>query len=256
MEIHIECAEGSSDSAGEILRKHGFVVLRQVLDTGTVASARREVVSAFAELDDRRDRLGDDDRRLLNRLEMPVPREEPRFRLRVENFRVLDSDPLRRVIYDFSGGDFFWHFPPMIRRQVRGVPGAALPYHQDFAYTCHYSRFLVCWTPLTACGVDAPGLELVSDAHHHELKHGRASLWEYGVDGCTAKALSERGIGLELSPGDVVLFTSLTPHRTYVTEEMTKPRLAIDFRAVARKEVGAGVRQERRFVDPLHFRLI
>ena len=244
------------ESAAELIRKHGLVVMKGVLDTAAIVAVHRHVVSAFAELDARRDRLSDEDRRLLDRLEMPVPRDGPQFRLRVENFRVLDSDSLRRVIRNVVGGDFIWHFPPMVRRQSRGVPGAALPYHQDFAYTRHYSHFLVCWTPLNACGIDAPGLELVPDAHHREFDHDRSWLWEYGLDESTATSLAARGMAPELAPGDVVLFTSLTPHRTYVTDEMAQTRIAIDFRAVGLNAINPVVRKQRRFVDPVDFQLI
>ncbi|MCA8920205.1 MAG: phytanoyl-CoA dioxygenase family protein [Planctomycetes bacterium] len=239
-----------TQQANDLLAQEGFVVLRQVLDAERVRALGAEVGAAFASLDGRKASLDPEDLRLLERLEMPVPQRGERFRLRVENYRVLDSQPLREIIRRWAGGEFCWHFPPMLRRQQPGVPGAALPYHQDFAYTRHYPKFLVCWTPLSPCGEHAPGLELVRGEHRQELAHGAGATWEFGFDPETAESYAARGIAPVLEPGDVVLFTSLTPHRTYLTRDMTKTRLTIDFRAAAAADLTAELRASRRFVDP------
>jgi len=123
--------------ASALLKEHSLLILRQALDSARVQTVAREAQDAFAELDAGRESLSDEDRRLLDRMEMPVPQQDRGFRLRLENYRVLDSSRLRSII-EGTVGPFLWHYPPMIRRQTPENTSAALPYHQDFSYTRHY----------------------------------------------------------------------------------------------------------------------
>ncbi len=97
-----------------------------------------------------------------------------------------------------------------------------------------------CWTALTPCGVDAPGLELVTqrldalipatdltDRHLHE-RFGPEAFWRPA-----------------LQAGDALLFGGDTLHRTHVAPTMTQTRTSIEWRFFAADNPPARLRGER-----------
>lgn len=237
-------------AAGAALSETGVVLLRRLLDPAALAELATEVRSAFESLDARRSALSEEDRRLLDRMEMPVPDPDGAFRLRIRNYRVLDVPRLREILAA-AVGPFLWHFPPMIRRQTPQAARAFLPFHQDWAYTPHYRRFFTCWTTLTPCGRDAPGLEVFCSPVREDMEHREEGLWERGVSDERLRALGGRETCAPvLEPGDVVVFGEHTLHRTAAGPAMTRTRYSIDFRAVPESEIRPEVRLRRKFVDP------
>lgn len=239
-------------SAVAALREYGFVVLRQVLDRDLLSRKLRETVEEFERLDAMRDRLSGDDRRSLDRMEMPVPQPQTGFRLQPDNYRLLDRPLIRDVIFEYQG-PFLWHYPPQVRRQNAKVESALLPYHQDVAYAGgRYARFVVCWVPLTSCGRTAPGLEFLVGRVDEHLRHEAAGAWEAGINGATIESLqtSLPAHAPALEAGDIVLFDEHTLHRTYYEPHMQDVRFNFDFRAPALDGLQPGVRDARRFIEP------
>jgi ectoine hydroxylase-related dioxygenase (phytanoyl-CoA dioxygenase family) len=111
-----------------------------------------------------------------------------------------------------------------------------LPFHRD--QTVIGSRLLNIWIPLVACGRDAPGLELVAGSDGTPLDPAnplaaglveRARLDEASVlEAFPAEALWRP----VLAPGDVLVFSGETIHRTYIAPGMKRPRASIDLRLV------------------------
>lgn len=237
--------------AAHAFRQWGSVVLRQVLDRMHVRQLAADALAAFVALDQRRFRLSPADRRTLDRMEMPVADGGGSFRMRLANYAVLDT-PLLVDTIEALAGPFLWHVPPQVRRQSPEAPDAFLPFHQDDAYTHHYHRFIVCWTPLTACGADAPGLELAMGRVEEALEHRASGLWEAGVPAERLEALLRHlpRYAPVLEPGDAVLFGSRTLHRTYVPAGLQRTRLSIDFRAAPCAAIPDDVRRQRQFIHP------
>jgi hypothetical protein len=242
----------SVNLAVSALRENGFVILRKVLDRELLARKLREAQVEFERLDAIRERLSEEDRRSLDRMEMPVPEPETGLRVQPDNYQLLNHPLIREVIFRYQGA-FLWHYPPQVRRQNPRVESALLPYHQDVAYSRgRYDRFVVCWVPLTACGNTAPGLEFLVGRIDEDLQHEAAGAWEAGINGATIESLratlpSHAPI---LETGDVILFGEHTLHRTYFHPEMQDVRLNFDFRAPSLSGLHPGVRDTRRFVEP------
>ncbi|MDP1646939.1 MAG: phytanoyl-CoA dioxygenase family protein [Rubrivivax sp.] len=133
----------------------------------------------------------------------------------------------------------------------RAPPGhAAHGWHQDGALHFDFGtlranrvplRMLTCWIALTPCGGDAPGLELLRtplagllpppelDAQRVFEQHASAEFW--------------RPL---MGPGDLLLFSGDTLHRTHVAPAMTQHRVSLELRFVAAEDRSPQLRGERR----------
>jgi phytanoyl-CoA hydroxylase len=119
-------------------------------------------------------------------------------------------------------------------------PVREFPWHQDNGYTfVEPQSYLTCWVPLTPATVDngcpwvVPGMHLYGTVHHEMTSWG----WCCDVDSSSA-------VPIEAEPGDVVVFSSLTPHRTgpNTTDEVRKAYIlqyAPDGAEVVRPEDGS-----------------
>ncbi|MBU3005755.1 phytanoyl-CoA dioxygenase family protein [Paraglaciecola arctica] len=91
---------------------------------------------------------------------------------------------------------------------------------------------VTCWIALTRCGVDAPGLEFVTETIDellvpNELSHksilnrySSGSLWQP-----------------QMQAGDAVIFKGGTLHRTHVVEQMRANRTSVELRFVATHKI-------------------
>ena len=139
------------------------------------------------------------------------------------------------------------------RRQypLAGYPRghAAHSWHQDGALGFDFPAFadrplppdallpmVTCWIALTACGDDAPGLELAGPCRHELLPLDALS--EARV---RASVAARDGDCPVLAPGDAIVFGGGLLHRTHVTPAMTRTRTSIELRFVAPARVGAGL---------------
>jgi len=84
------------------------------------------------------------------------------------------------------------------------------PWHQDNGYTfMSPQQYLTCWIPLTDATVEngcpwvAPGLHLMGTLAHDPTPAGLACLTE-----------ASQAVAVPAKAGDIVVFSSLTPHRT------------------------------------------
>jgi ectoine hydroxylase-related dioxygenase (phytanoyl-CoA dioxygenase family) len=89
-------------------------------------------------------------------------------------------------------------------------PQREFPWHQDNGYTfVEPQQYLTCWVPLTpatlmnGCPWVVPGLHRLGTLAHRTTRLGYQCLDD-----------PEGAVGVEAQPGDVVVFSSLTPHRT------------------------------------------
>jgi hypothetical protein len=104
------------------------------------------------------------------------------------------------------------------------------------------------WTPLVACGVEAPGMVVIPmsvadsrkylehDRSGHDAVEGDIALMHHfrcckmASDVMTANRLSERSWAPEFALGDVLAFTNFTIHATHCTPAMTQPRSSLEIR--------------------------
>jgi hypothetical protein len=114
----------------------------------------------------------------------------------------------------------------------RVPPDSGTSWHQDGAFLGRDVRSLNLWLSLSACGVDAPGLELVPrrfDELRQTGTEGAAFDWSVSPEvvqhavGAGAAVTSP-----EFGPGDALLFDHMFLHRTGVRPGMTRERWAIE----------------------------
>ena len=86
-------------------------------------------------------------------------------------------------------------------------------------------RVVTCWIALTPCGVDAPGLELVTDRVDRMLSPGQLA------DGAVEQRWPTwRRTRPALQAGDALVFSGDVLHRTHVSAAMTQTRTSIELR--------------------------
>jgi hypothetical protein len=104
-------------------------------------------------------------------------------------------------------------------------------WHQDGAFLGRHVRTLNCWLALSACGVDAPGLEIVPRRFDDVLPSGTdGAYFDWSVSPAVVSEVAG-GAGVlspEFAPGDALLFDHLFLHRTGVRPGMTHERWAIE----------------------------
>jgi ectoine hydroxylase-related dioxygenase (phytanoyl-CoA dioxygenase family) len=86
-------------------------------------------------------------------------------------------------------------------------------------------RMVTCWIALTPCGVDAPGLELVTDRIDHLV-------WPRQLADAAVAQLwpMERRVCPVLDAGDALIFDGSVLHRTHVSAAMSRTRTSIELR--------------------------
>ncbi|MDB5092035.1 MAG: hypothetical protein JWO85_136 [Candidatus Eremiobacteraeota bacterium] len=124
-----------------------------------------------------------------------------------------------------------------VRSIVLSRPDAHLPFHQD--QTILKRPLLNIWVALDACGVDAPGLELVTESWSELRDPSPPEQPQFAVDHARLDAASvleafaaERFWRPVLQPGDAMLFSGATIHRTHVHAAMTADRMSVELRLV------------------------
>lgn len=104
-------------------------------------------------------------------------------------------------------------------------------YHQDGSFLGEGTRAVNVWIAFTPCGGDrpTPGLELVP-ARVEQILETDPRLGRAAIDGWLVHEVAgEAGkVVPTFEPGDGLLFDERLVHRTYLTEDMVEPRLALE----------------------------
>lgn len=105
-------------------------------------------------------------------------------------------------------------------------------FHQDGAFLGgEAARTMNIWIALTEAGVDAPGLEVFPDRVTEILPvggEGATVSWEMNEERTYDRLGRDRMAVPRFRPGDALIFDQMCVHRTHVTPEMTKLRLAYE----------------------------
>ena len=150
-------------------------------------------------------------------------------RLMFEMLDMFERAGLRDVITRYLGERPAISVNKCTLRKVDASAGTA--WHQDGAFLGEDARALNVWLSLSDCGVDAPGLDVVSRRLDHIVPTGtEGAIFDWSVSDAVAVASAgEAGIVRPtFEPGDVVLFDHLNLHRTAVEPGMPNTRYAIE----------------------------
>jgi len=151
--------------------------------------------------------------------------------------QVLISKRVRNLARIYLGKEPSLDPNSHIRQVVPGGDIQSLPFHQDQSVL--RKPLLNVWVPLDSCGTTAPSLEVVVTASRRLLDVSgdpsdtipveRVRLNE---DAVLATYGSQSLWHPALGPGDALVFSGTTVHRSYVTRNMTEPRMSVELRLV------------------------
>jgi ectoine hydroxylase-related dioxygenase (phytanoyl-CoA dioxygenase family) len=116
-------------------------------------------------------------------------------------------------------------------RMYRVPANPGTQWHQDGAFLGARTRTVNLWVALTACGEDAPGLEIVPWRLNDIVPpgtHGSIFDWSVGEGKVVELAGDRQLVSPRYAPGDAMLFDHLCLHRTGVRPGMTRGRYALE----------------------------
>ncbi len=135
----------------------------------------------------------------------------------------------------YLGKEPIVHESSHVREMVVGRVDTHLPYHQD--ETIVERRVLNVWIPLVECGRDAPGLELVANSWRTLFPPEPLPAAKFPVERARLRPETiVRTFGPDafwrpaFRPGDAMLFSGATVHRTFSNPLMTSNRLSVEMR--------------------------
>ena len=137
---------------------------------------------------------------------------------------------LRNMAEEFLGSRVVISANKSTLRKVQ--PDVFGGWHQDGAFLGEGVRALNLWLPLSPCGVDAPGLEIVPRRLDCIAETGTGDAWfdwTVGQETVTALAGDSGTVVPTFEAGDLLLFDQMLLHRTSVSSGMRRARYAIEF---------------------------
>ena len=166
---------------------------------------------------------------------------------------LFKGSAYERLCQAYYDDDEFWMQPVRCAFRIHDPlksNRSFIPFHQDSGSQYEWLRLVMnCWIPLdSGAGRDAPGLEVVRTPSTPGYPLKEIALTENAVyDRITIDPLRvEAEFGAErLAPefevGDGFAFSQDVIHRTYVTPQMTQPRMNFEFRVFSPKGLVPGV---------------
>ncbi len=127
------------------------------------------------------------------------------------------------------------------RRQHPHKYNPPTPFHQDASFLGDPGLIINSWIPLNEAGSDAPGIQVVlrpENKIHNESNFKVKTPTTYEeIDISRNTYFSEITPNLLwapiMTPGDVLFFSHLTIHRTYLTDSMKLPRISLEIRCIS-----------------------
>ena len=130
--------------------------------------------------------------------------------------------------------EFYLH-PDSFARAMGAGDYAA--WHQDGRTSNSPSRYCTYWVALDSCGVDCPGLELVTYPFRSFCPAGPAKAprapydWSMNED----LIIPETRFAPKFEPGDLLIFNKYIAHATQIVPGATRARHSLDFRLHSRQ---------------------
>ncbi|MGY0064947.1 phytanoyl-CoA dioxygenase family protein [Streptomyces sp. LZ34] len=223
---------GNPDRLRSRLREDGYLYLQGCVNSGALQTARSDVLSALHGLG----WVVSDKSQLPCANANIYPGEAAYWKgleamLRLPSLYALKRDTgLTSVLGDLFGMPFFAHprTVPRIAFPTTGEGFYESPAHQDYPYGQGALDTLTVWIPLDGSSRANGSLEIMAGSHRsgsREIFGGT----EYRCAATSVDAASAAWRGGDLSPGDVLVFTSLTVHRARPNTS-EKIRLSADVR--------------------------
>lgn len=143
---------------------------------------------------------------------------------------VLEDVGVRELVSAYLEARPVMSFRKWILRTVAPADGPA-DWHQDGAFLGAGMRTVNLWVALSACGDDAPGMEIVPTRLRTLLPTGTPGAsfdWSVAPDVAGAVTAAAPSVVPTFGPGDAALFDELLLHRTAFRPGMRRERLAAE----------------------------
>lgn len=140
---------------------------------------------------------------------------------------ILSSPELTRIIYTLAGGDVMICWDQMVKKTTGG---AEFPWHQDNGYyKLRYPHFQ-CWIALSPNFVENGCIQFIPESHKKGLmKHKLIGNHEV-AQGVPENVTPQY---IQAEPGDIVLFSSLTLHKTGVnTSQIERCAYVVEYMSI------------------------
>jgi hypothetical protein len=146
-----------------------------------------------------------------------------------ELFELVDDVGIGRLMTEYLGER------PLLSANkctLRRVPPETVNggWHQDGAFLGDHVGSFNFWLSLSRCGRDAPGLDIVPRRIDEVLTPGEGAQFDWSLsDESVARAAGDLPIVRpEFEAGDALLFDHRLVHRTGASDDMVRPRYAIE----------------------------
>lgn len=225
--------------APDVLRERvaaeGYAFFRGVLPVDTVLDLRRQILRICAEAGwiAGGDRLDEG-----VAIRVPVNEGEPEYfavydRIQcLEAFHAIAHHPdVTRVMHAVLGPGAFPHPLGIVRLMFPDNNDCATPPHQDYPNNQGTPDLYACWIPLGDCPVEQGGVAVLERSHTRGVLPLAFSLGAGGRQSVLdAELASHRWLAADFHAGDVLVFHSLTVHRSLHNHYRGRMRLSCDFR--------------------------
>jgi len=214
----------------DLLAQRGAVLIRRLLPPALCAEWLPRFERVYQETDQlfQSGAMSLKDRQQFYEIGHPVIQDKSDLALWAWWQVLLQQHGLAHLLRSYFGPKaavFAGHSLP--RRQLPETPEVGLPFHQDYEYLGGFAKGLNLWIPLTPAGEDSPGLELWLDLPQAPILHfGQPSHERLE----TLHRLPEGRWQPVMAPGDVLVFTPFTLHRSLIMPGMTCARYSYEFR--------------------------
>lgn len=144
---------------------------------------------------------------------------------------VIRSTGVDRLVEAYFGERAGLSLLKTTLRRVEPDHSVASGWHQDGAFLGRDVRSLNLWIALTACGRDAPGLQMVPHRLHEVVGAGAGNAafsWSIETELIDRLTDGKGPAWLEFEAGDVIFFDELNLHSTATRPGMTKSRAAVE----------------------------
>ena len=250
-------AKPAPAEAAQEIREHGSTVLREAWPAEKLAAIRAAIVN-FTEWQRQRVQAG----RLAPNERMYVAHGAGTFS-GLSNAGFIKPDilpdlfrgsPFHDICRAYFGDEAFYSVTTRLgfrNHDPRLTDRSFIPYHQDsYTQDVRTPSILNCWMTLDpAAGRDAPGLEVVRHTCAPDfprkdlgLRSENAAYDFITIDrDDIVKAYGDNFLAPEFEIGDGLVFSQDVIHRTYVTPQMTQPRINFELRVFSANSLAPGV---------------
>jgi hypothetical protein len=211
----------------------GAVLIPGAVDRGLVSRIAAAASGVFA----KRDEL-----QAAGQVPAQLPSEYERRFVALDKLGLGDAliaSVLPTLVLDVAARYLAKRPEPAVQTYVRQIlpvrTDTYLPFHQDESIVKR--RLVNVWIPLTACGVDAPGLELVLRSAGTLLPLSPPDDARFPVERAriapetiAARFEPDAFWRPTFEPGDVLVFAGATAHRTFASPGMTRSRMSLEIR--------------------------